>query len=71
MGLGAAIGAFAMFAVVGHMGYFGIPWLVNVALFKLSFIASAGLMFAGASTVRLDRRREQERLALAEHTRDE
>ena len=60
MGLGAAIGAFAKFAVVGHMGFFAAPWIVNVALFKLSFIASGGLMIAGAATVRRDRRRKQE-----------
>jgi hypothetical protein len=53
MGLGALVGASDVIVIVGHLGLIGVPWIVNVALVKLGLIAAAGLMTAGAATVRL------------------
>lgn len=62
MALGALVGALDVCAIAMHLGLVGVPWLVNVALLKLGFIAAGGLMAAGAATVRVGRRREQRQL---------
>jgi hypothetical protein len=63
MGLGAAVGVLVTLAIFAHAGLLGVPWLVNVALAKLGFIAAAGLMAGGAATVRISARRERRQLA--------
>ena len=62
MGLGALVGAIDVCAIAGHVGLIGTPWLVNVALVKLGFVAAGGLMAAGAATARVARTRELGRL---------
>jgi hypothetical protein len=60
--LGAAEGALVALAVMVHLGVGNAPWIVNVALAKLGFIAAGGLMTAGAVSVRLAARRERREL---------
>ena len=62
MGLGAAVGVATAIAILAHLGFAGVPWLVNVALAKLGFIASLGLIGGGAVSVRLANRRDQRAL---------
>jgi hypothetical protein len=62
MWMGATIGVATTVAVFAHLGLAGAPWLVNVALAKLAFAGSAGLMAGGAVTARLGARQEQRRL---------
>lgn len=62
MALGVAVGAADASAIFFHIGLAGVPWLVNVALAKLGFIAALGLLGGGAVAGRLSRRREVERL---------
>jgi hypothetical protein len=66
MGLGAAVGIVVALAMFAHLGLIGVPWLVNVALAKLGFVASLGLMTAGAVAVRLANRHEQAQLPRSE-----
>jgi hypothetical protein len=62
MALGLAVGVIDAGASFLHLGLAGVPWLVNVALAKLGFIAALGLLGGGAVTGRLARRQEVERL---------
>jgi hypothetical protein len=62
MGLGVAVGVVDAGAIFLHLGMAGVPWLVNVALAKLGFIAALGLLGGGAVTGRLARRQEANRL---------
>ena len=62
---GAVVGVGVAGAMVLHLGVAGVPWLINVALAKLALAGSAGLMGAGAISVRLASRRE-ERLLLGD-----
>jgi hypothetical protein len=62
MALGLAVGACDAVAIFFHLGLAGVPWLVNVALAKLGFIAALGLLGGGAVTGRLARRETTERL---------
>jgi hypothetical protein len=62
MALGVAIGVVDGGAILFHIGLAGVPWLVNVALAKLGFIAALGLLGGGAVAGRLSRRREGGRL---------
>ena len=62
MALGLAVGVIDAGAIFLHLGLAGVPWLVNVALAKLGFIAALGLLGGGAVTGRLARRQELERL---------
>jgi hypothetical protein len=64
MGLGAAVGAGVALAFLFRVGVGAFPWLVVVGLYKLTFVASLGLMGAGAFTRRLAIRAE-ERKALS------
>ncbi len=64
MALGAALGVFVGIAIVLHAGAPNASWLVNVALAKLSLIASGGLMGAGAVAVRIDNRNRARELQL-------
>ena len=61
IGLGLTVGVGTTLAVFGHIGLAGSPWLINVALAKLAYIASGGLMAAGAVSIRATTRREQAR----------
>jgi len=61
MALGVAVGAIDAGAIFFHLGLAGVPWLVNVALAKLGFIAALGLLGGGAVAGRLSRRHEAER----------
>jgi hypothetical protein len=63
MALGLTVGAVDAVAIFFHFGIAGVPWLVNVALAKLGFIAALGLLGGGAVTGRLARREEEKRLA--------
>ena len=62
MALGVAVGVIDAGAIFFHIGLAGVPWIVNVALAKLGFIAALGLLGGGAVAGRLSRRREVERL---------
>ena len=62
LALGLAVGVIDAGAIFLHLGLAGVPWLVNVALAKLGFIAALGLLGGGAVTGRLARRQEVERL---------
>ena len=62
MALGVAVGVVDAGAIFFHLGLAGVPWLVNVALAKLGFIAALGLLGGGAVAGRLSRRREAGRL---------
>jgi hypothetical protein len=62
MALGVAVGVIDAGAIFFHLGLAGVPWLVNVALAKLGFIAALGLLGGGAVAGRLSRRQEAERL---------
>jgi Zn-dependent protease len=60
--LGAAVGVLVVVAMLAHWGVAG-PWLVNVALAKLTLLGAVGLMAGGAVSIRLAARREQRRLS--------
>ena len=45
-----------------HLGWPGVPWLINVALAKLAIIGSAGLMVGGVALERVGQRLEEKRL---------
>jgi hypothetical protein len=62
MALGVAVGALDACAIFFHVGFAGVPWLVNVALAKLGLVAALALLGGGAVAGRLARRREAERL---------
>lgn len=62
LALGVAVGVLDAGAIFFHLGFGGVPWLVNVALAKLALVASLGLLGGGAVTGRLARRHEAERL---------
>ena len=62
MTLGAAVGVLVAIAMLAHWGVAGAPWLVNVALAKLGFIAAGGLLAGGAVSVRLAARRKERNL---------
>ena len=57
MALGAGIGIIAA-AGIGGMFHLAFPWLINLALAKLTLVGSAGVMAAGAVVHRLAVRRE-------------
>jgi hypothetical protein len=60
--LGAGVGVVVGTAMFAHVGAPGATWLVNVALAKLGFIASGGLMAGGAVVQRFANRRKMELL---------
>jgi hypothetical protein len=62
MGLGLAVGAIDAGAIFFHLGLAGVPWLVNVALAKLGFVAALGLLGGGAVAGRIARREEVKRI---------
>ena len=62
MGLGLAVGVIDAGAIFFHLGLAGVPWLVNVALAKLGFIAALGLLGGGAVAGRIARREEVNRI---------
>jgi hypothetical protein len=63
MALGALVGVLVAVAMLAGRGVPGAPWLVNVALAKLTLSGAGGLMAGGAMSVRLANRQEQRRLA--------
>ena len=56
--LGASVGIVAA-AGIGGVFHLAFPWLVNVALAKLTLVAAGGLMASGAVVRRVAARREQ------------
>jgi len=56
--LGASIGIVAA-AGIGGVFHLAFPWLLNLALAKLTLVASGALMASGAVVRRLATRREQ------------
>ena len=56
--LGASIGIVAA-AGIGGVFHLAFPWLVNLALAKLTLVASGALMASGAVVRRIAGRREQ------------
>ena len=60
--LGFGVGVITALLVAWHLGFPGAPWLVNVALAKLGFIAAVGLIGGGAISVRIGNRQEERRL---------
>ena len=56
--LGAGVGVVAAVGIGGGF-HFSFPWLVNIALAKLTLVASGGLMAGGAVARRIGVRREQ------------
>jgi hypothetical protein len=61
LALGLLVGAADAAALYFHLGIAGVPWLVNVALAKLGFVAALGILAGGAVAGRLAHR-EEERL---------
>jgi hypothetical protein len=59
--LGATLGVLVALAIVAHLGP-GNSWLINVALAKLTLIATGGLMSGGAVAIRLDNRERLKQL---------
>jgi hypothetical protein len=64
--LGVAVGVVDAGAIFFHLGLAGVPWLVNVALAKLGFIAALGLLGGGAVAGRIARREEVKRISPGE-----
>jgi hypothetical protein len=62
MALGLGVGTLVAFLVLTEFGFAGVPWLVNVGLAKLGFLAAGGLIAGGAVSVRIARRQEQRQL---------
>ena len=62
LALGVVVGAADAVAIFFHLGIAGVPWLVNVALAKLGFVAALGLLGGGAVTGRIARRDEEKKL---------
>jgi hypothetical protein len=62
MTLGLAVGVLDASAIFFHLGLAGVPWLINVALAKLGFIAALGLLGGGAVPGRLSQRHDAQRL---------
>jgi hypothetical protein len=60
--LGLAVGTADAAAIFFHLGFAGVPWIVNVALAKLGFVAALGLLGGGAVTARLANREDAKRL---------
>ena len=60
--LGLAVGAADAVAIFFHFGFAGVPWLLNVALAKLGFVAALGLLGGGAVTARIANRDDARRL---------
>jgi len=58
MFVGAGIGVVAAVGIGGGF-HLAFPWLVNVALAKLTLVASGGVMAGGAVVRRIGVRREQ------------
>ena len=56
--LGVSVGVVAA-AGIGGVFHLAFPWLVNVALAKLTLVASGALMASGAVVRRVGIRREQ------------
>lgn len=66
LALGALIGALVAVGMMTGVSLPGLPWLVVVGLVKLTFIASAGLIAAGAVCHRFaNRADERKRLAVS------
>ena len=70
MALGLAVGVIDAGAIFFHLGLAGVPWIVNVALAKLGFIAALGLLGGGAVAGRISRRQEADRLGPGDTTSD-
>jgi hypothetical protein len=68
MVLGLAVGVIDAGAIFFHLGLAAVPWLVNVALAKLGFIASLGLLGGGAVAGRLSRRQDLNRIGSGDRT---
>ena len=64
--VGAGIGGVVAVGIAGGF-HFAFPWLVNVALVKLTLAASVAVMGAGAWVRRIGLRHEPARLDSAEH----
>jgi hypothetical protein len=62
LALGVAVGVIDAGAIFFHLGLAGVPWLVNVALAKLGFIAALGLLGGGAVAGRIARREQSNRI---------
>jgi hypothetical protein len=62
--MGASVGIVAA-AGIGGVFHLAFPWLVNVALAKLTLVASGALMASGAVVRRIAIRREQAALPAA------
>jgi hypothetical protein len=56
--LGAGVGVVAGLGIGGAY-HLTLPWLVNVALAKLTLVASGGMMAGGAAVRRIGLRRER------------
>lgn len=60
--LGVVVAAADVAAIATGWTPLVLPWLVNVGLAKLGFIAAGGMMTAGAMTIRVAKVREARRL---------
>jgi hypothetical protein len=63
MMLGLAVGGAVGLAMLLHLPFPGVSWLVALGLAKLTLAASLGLLSGGAILQRLATRREDARLA--------
>jgi hypothetical protein len=66
--LGASIGIVAA-AGIGGVFHLTFPWIVNLALAKLTLVASGGLMAAGAIVHRIAVRRETASITAGDEAR--
>jgi hypothetical protein len=62
MAVGLGVGIIVALLVASGFGIAGAPWLVNVGLAKLGFIAAGGLIGGGAISIRIGKRQEQRQL---------
>jgi NhaP-type Na+/H+ or K+/H+ antiporter len=58
MVLGVVVGGAVGLALLFHLSIPGVPWLLALGLAKLTLVASAGLLGAGAFIQRLANRRD-------------
>jgi hypothetical protein len=62
MVIGATLGVATGMAMGIHWSVTGLPWVLSLALAKLTLLGSGALMGAGAFVERLGRRKEQRQL---------
>jgi hypothetical protein len=70
MALGILVGIAAAALTLLGAGGLGVPWLLSVAITKLTFMGALGLLGGGAVLHRIDRRRQERQLPPGEGSED-